>query len=137
MRTNVSQGVQVLRRVLGFLAVIEVKPRLAIIAKLLAELDGMVTRLSAHAVGQETSNRAFHATAKGVQARARELRREYLRPIARMGESLFEDDPTLRKALVMPEGRGYERLIAAALAMANQASERGDRFVAAGSGRIS
>lgn len=40
MRTRVTQGVQVFRRVRDFVAVREVKPPLGVIAKHVEELDG-------------------------------------------------------------------------------------------------
>lgn len=134
MRTKVTRGLQVLRRVRDFLAVTEVTPPLGAIAKHVEELDGVIARLSAHAVGQDASNRGYHSAALLARQKSRRLRKAYLLPVALMGKTLFRNDPALRYDLAMPDGQGYERLIAAGISMAQHAEGRRDRFVAAGFG---
>jgi hypothetical protein len=92
----------------------------------------MVDRLSAHAVEQDASLRAMRASVRKAQAQARVVRGEFMRPVSQMGRALFPSDASLRRALAMPKVKDYQGLITAGLAMADQAAEHKDRFVAAG-----
>jgi hypothetical protein len=134
MRTRTKQGIQVLRRVHDFLAATDVPAALGSVTKHVEALGRLVDRLSAHAVEQDASARAFSASARAAQQQTRALRREFMRPVVRLGKSFVPNDPSLRKALAMPDAQDYEGVIAAALAMAERAEEHKDRFVAAGFG---
>jgi hypothetical protein len=132
MQSLVTQWLEVLRRVLAFLAVTEVKPELGIIAKHVEELKGVIEQLIAEMVSQERSDRAYRSSASTARMQARRLREVFLRPVVGYGKKLFKDEPTLFRMLTMPGGRGYQRLITAAYAVADVAAERKDAFVAAG-----
>jgi hypothetical protein len=123
---------QVLRRAHEFLAANQVAAALGPVTKHVEALGQTVDRLAAHAVGQDENERGFRGSASGARRKARTLQAELMRPIARMAQSLFPDDGDLRQALEMPQVKGYEKLIAASLAMAGRANEHKDRFVAAG-----
>ena len=132
MRRRVSRGQQVFRTACELLTVTEVKPRLGDIVKHVEDLEVVAARLAASAVAQDVSNRAYHAAARAARAQARQLRREYLAPVAGTAKTLFRDEPTVREALAMPKREGYHALVTAAQGMARHAAERKDRFVAAG-----
>ena len=134
MRTEVEQGLLVLRGVRDFLAVTEIKPELGVIAKHVEELDEVIARLTADGVSQERNDRACRSLTRTARVQAHALRRVYLKPVARMGRKLFKNDPMLFRAVAMPPDRGYERLILAANAMADEAASHRASFVAAGFG---
>lgn len=132
MRRRVSTGLQVFRGACDILTVTEVKPRLGVIVNHVEELNDVCSRLAASAVAQDVSNRAYHAAATAARALARQLRREYLVPIAGVAKTMFRDQPMVRDALAMPKTDGYHALVTAAQGMARHAAERKDRFLAAG-----
>lgn len=102
MRTEVTQGLQVLRGVRDFLAVTEIKPELGVIAKHVEELDAVIDRLTADGVSQERSDRARRSMTSAARLQARRQRRVFLQPVAGMGKKLFKNDPTLLRAVAMP-----------------------------------
>jgi hypothetical protein len=134
MRTDVGEGLVSFRGVRDMLVDTEIKPELGTLAKPVETLDDLIKRLTAASVSQDRSARAQRALTSAVQAQARRLRRVYLQPVAEMGKNLAKNDPTLFRAVAMPTGRGHERLIVAANAMADEAEDRRDAFVAAGFG---
>jgi hypothetical protein len=134
MRQKTMRGLQVLRRAHGFLATNQLTCALGPVTKHVEALGQSVERLATYAVDQDENVRGFRGSASGARQKATTLRIELMRPIARMAQLLFTDNAELQHALAMPESRSYEKLIAAALAMAGQADEHKDRFVAAGFG---
>lgn len=134
MRTPTKQGIQVLRRTRDFLKATEVTVALGPISNHIDHLAGVIDRLTAHAVEQDNANRAYRASARAAQELSRGVRQKYLRPVAQLGRALFPNDPVVQQALAMPDARDYQRVIAAALAMAAQAEEHKDQFVKAGFG---
>jgi hypothetical protein len=132
MRTETRKGLQVLRRLRDFLMAIHVMPAIGPIEKLLEQLSGVIEHLSAHAVEQETNERAFRSMARMAQLQARVLRLELMRPVERLGKALFRNDAAILEELTVPASHAYEQVIAAALAMAERVAEHRDRFVAAG-----
>jgi hypothetical protein len=125
-------GLQVLRRAHDFLVSGPKDGSLGPVTKHVEALGQSMDRLGAHAVDQDESGRAFRGNARRAKKIARSLRMNLMRPLARMAQTLFPDEPDVRQALSLQKARGYEHLIAAALAMAGQAAERKDRFIAAG-----
>jgi hypothetical protein len=132
MRQPTQEGLQVLRRAHEFLAASDVTAALGPITKHVEALGQQVDRLATHAVDQYENERGYRASAGAARAKVRTLKTELMRPIARMSQSLFPDDAELRQALAMPKNRGYEKLLAAALAMAGRAAEHKARFVQVG-----
>ncbi len=133
MRLQTMNGLQVLRRLLEFLLTASpLTTLLGSVAKHVEMLGEIVDRLAAHAVEQEQSARGFQASAAVAQALAQSLRVELMRPIARMAQTLFPDDPDLRHSLVLPRSTSYEKTIAGALALAGRVDEHKDRFIAVG-----
>jgi hypothetical protein len=88
--------------------------------------------MMADMVSQERSDRAYRSSASTARMQARRLREVFLRPIVGYGKKLFKDEPSLFRMVTMPGGRGYQRLLTAANAVADVAAERKDAFVAAG-----
>ncbi len=129
MRFRTMQGVQVLRRVRDFLAARDIPVAIGTVAKHVEALTAIVDRLTSHAVEQESRDRAARSATVKKGRLARELRFEYLRPIARAAKSLFPNDLEMRRALQMPPFRDHERLLATAYAVADRVQQHTQKFV--------
>jgi hypothetical protein len=132
MQSPIKLGLQVVERVFGFLGKTELTAALGPVDKQVATLGAVIERLSGHAVQQDESNRAFKAGAREASRLAVALRKEYMRPIAELAQTLFPKDQSMLEALGMPRVRSYEGLIAAALAMAGRVEEHKARFIEVG-----
>ena len=135
MRTNVMQGLQVLRRTSAFLAEENIPAKMGPIAKHVEALNGVIARLTALAAEQEVSDRAFRDSARKAREQARALVREYARPVARQGKLLFPVDSELRASLRLPSRSiSYEALIATVAGFVDRVEEHKAMFVEAGFG---
>jgi hypothetical protein len=129
MKREVRSGLQVLRRTRSFLATIEAKPVFASVAKLLEELDGIVVLLLALAAEQESTGRSARTATEDIHRLERKLRREYLRPIARITRVAFPNDRARRKAVTVPAGVSMEALVAVTRGITSWASGDVERYV--------
>lgn len=132
MKHPVRSGLQVLRRAHDFLASGEVTAAHGPITKHVEALGDINDRLSGHMLTQDDAGRAYRGSTREAKQLASTLRIELMRPVARAAKSLFPDEQMLKGALAMPRTRDYERLIAAAYGIAQQASEHKEQFIAAG-----
>ena len=131
MRVGTREAIQKVRQARDFFADTQMAALLGT-TKPVVELDAALDRLLAHTVEQDLKNRAIGSSVVGSLELARTLRSDLMRPIARLARSLFPDDAELRRALVMPKSKDYERLITAAQAMATTAEANKARFIDAG-----
>jgi hypothetical protein len=134
MHTTQKRSLSMFRRVRELLAT---DADNATIASPLAELDGIIARLSDFGITQDTLNRRTRSFTIHIAQQARTLRRDLLRPAALAARTVYPSlgngALALRTAMRMPKKPGdYEGLIVAANAFANAVDEHSAAFVAAG-----
>lgn len=133
MQQSSQRAVQLFRRTRDFL--VRSQPQVAF-GDLKVHVDTLgatADRLATHAIEQDTRSRQGRAGTATLRRLQRELKLEYMRPIARTSRALFPNDPALLTALRSPgRERRPEALVAAAQAMANTAEKQKERFEAAG-----
>lgn len=132
MRTDHLTRLARFRRVRDFLAT---EPALPGVATPLAELEGVIERLSLLGARQEEHHRRTRALTIAVRAQARAIRTDMMRPIALAARTLrrTEGGDALRTKVRMPNNNGdYESLVHAARGMAAVVEEHAARFVSAG-----
>ncbi len=134
MHATQKRYLSMFRRVRELLTTDAVDPT---IAGPLAELDGVITRLSEHGITQDTLNRRTRSFTVNIGERAPALRRDLLRPAMLAARTVYpaigNGATALRTAMRMPKRPGdYEALIVAAHAFANAVDEHAAAFAAAG-----
>src|SRR5207237_10708731 len=104
MRVTEMQALQLFRRATQFLE--RETPTVAIgdLGPQVGQLKQVADRVAAQAATQDTSKRLGKATADARDVEARDMRDEYMRPIAHLGSALFPSDSELLRALTMPRG---------------------------------
>ena len=132
MRYPVRSGLQVLRRAHDFLTTVDASAAHGPITQHVATLRQIVGRLEAHSVAQEDATRAYRGNTATAHQLVATLRVELMRPVARAAKAFAIDEPALAGDLTMSRARDYERLLAAAYAMAQRAEGHKERFAAAG-----
>ena len=132
MRVRTTQALQVLRRVHEHLTGNDIPVRAGSLAKHLENLDGVIGRLKAHGMEQDSSHRAARAVTVRKERLVTELRQEYMRPISQLAAQLFPEDAEMQRALAMPPFRDHERILNAAHAMIDRATPHKELFVAGG-----
>lgn len=123
---------QTFRRVRDFLRRNGVAVRFAKLDAQLEALDGVVDRLTAHSVEQDTRMRLAKSGTSTVARQVRQLRLEYMAPLSRFGRTLAPNDSALKRALTIPRKTDAEGTVAAALGMADAAESQKGAFVAGG-----
>lgn len=103
----------------------------------LAELDGVIARMSEHGVTQDFLGRRTRALTVTISDMARTLRRDLLRPAVLAARTVSPSHgngaTALRTIMRMPKHPGdYEELVVAAQALANAVEEHSAAFTAAG-----
>lgn len=133
MRITQKSRVQMFRRVRDLLRA-DVVP--ATIQPTLNQLEGVISRLDAHATQQELSTRRTRSGTQSLRDRVRRLRRELLAPVVLVGRAVSITNDTevmaLRSASRMPREGDYEGLLASAQAIAKVVEDHQDAFVNAG-----
>lgn len=134
MHTTQKRYLSMFRRVRELLATDSAH---AAIAGPLAELDGVIARLSEHGVTQDTLGRRTRALTVTIVELARTLRRDLLRPAILSARTVYptlgNGATALRSIMRMPKRPGdYEGLVVAAQALANAVEEHAQAFTAAG-----
>ncbi|MGQ0647245.1 MAG: hypothetical protein ACT4P7_06710 [Gemmatimonadaceae bacterium] len=134
MHTNQKFRLSMFRRVRELLAS---EPATAAIAIPVAELDGVITRLSEFGARQDEHQRRRRALTAALQEQSRMLRHDLMRPVALAARTVFPkesgDGATLRQSVRMPVHRAdYEQLIVTARGMAAAVEEHAARFIAVG-----
>lgn len=133
MQLPSQRAIQLFRRTRDFL--VRSQPQVAF-GDLKVHVDALgaiADRLAQHAIEQDTRSREGRAGTATLRRLLRELKLEYMRPIARTSRLLFPNDAALLTALRSPgRERRPEALVAAAQAMANTAEKQKERFQAAG-----
>lgn len=132
METKVKHGLQTLRRAHAFLDGKELSAALGELAPHVETLNGVIARLEAYASEQEARESAARAATEMKREMARELRGEFLRPIALVARSLFADDPEIRAAFRVPGTRDDEGLIHAGRVFAQRMGDFQEKFAARG-----
>ncbi len=132
MELKTKQGLQTLRRAHAFLAGKDFTAAVGDLKPHLESLDIIVVRLEQFATEQSARNSAARTATDKKRALARELRQEYLRPIAYVGRHLFAHDAQLRQAFRLSGTRDDEGLIQTANAFAERVEEFKDTFAARG-----
>ena len=132
MRARTMQGVTVLRRVRDFLQAREIATAMGPITKHIETLAGIIDRLTAHAVEQESRERAAKAGTNTKHVTERVLRGEFMRPIAGLARSMFPGDASAVEALSMPPFRDHERTLASAYAMVDRVTQHKAAYVSRG-----
>lgn len=132
MELKTKQGLQTLRRAHAFLAGKDFTAAVGDLKPHVESLDAIVVRLEQFATEQAARSSAARTATDNKRTLARELRLEYLRPIAQVGRRLFVHDAELRQAFRLPGTRDDEGLIQAANAFAERVEEFKDRFAARG-----
>lgn len=137
MQSNITQGLQVLQRVAGFLEKeIDIPAKMGPISKHVAAFNAAVERLDALAAEQQASVLGFQVGVRTAQVLARSIVREYVRPVLRSGKILFPANAPIHAALKLPKrgALGYGALIAAVEGVVDQLEENKATFVEAGFG---
>lgn len=135
MKQIAREGIQVFRRSFEFLASSAVTSAHGPITTHANELKSIGEKLNAFGIEQDESTRAHQGLTSSAHAQAETLRVELMRPISHMAQRLFPHEPQLLRALTMPRGRDYERILAAgnafiAVAEAHKATFTGAGFAA-------
>jgi hypothetical protein len=132
MRITHKQAIQVFRRIRDFLGQNSPPVSYGSVEKLVDQLKVVIDRLETFAREQSARASLAQAGTRIKRALAVAIRREFLRPIARAARALFPADTALLQTFPIPKVRDYEGTIAAAEAMAQNASAHKQRFVDAG-----
>lgn len=126
------QTLQRFRRLRDFLARNEPAVAYGDVKGQLGALGAVIDRLTTFAVEQDSRTRASKAGTSTANKLLRELRLQYMRPIARMARALFPDDEALLRGLRLPKQRDAQALISAAEAMADTAGPVKELFIKGG-----
>jgi len=132
MQARTKQGLQTLRRAHLFLTSREYDVAMGTLKPHIESLAELVKRLGEHAIEQDGSTRSARIRTKVKHELAESLRKEYLRPIARIARSLFREDRTLLAGFRVPRSKDSEELVQAAGGIAERAEEHKERFIALG-----
>lgn len=132
MQLRTKHGLHTLRRAYAFLGAQDVRIALGDLGPHVAALQHIIAQLEAHVTEQEARASGARAAAANRQQRLRELRREFLRPIAHMSRTLLGHDPAVRRAFRLPRSRGAEGLLQAANAFIEIAEQHAEAFVSQG-----
>lgn len=132
MQMQQKRTLQTFRRVRDFLRRNAVAVRFAKLDPQLEALSGVVDRLSAYAVEQDTRTRLARSGTSTLARQLRQLRLAFMTPVSRFGRTLAPTDSALKRALTIPRKADAEGLIAAALGMADAAETQKGAFVAGG-----
>lgn len=132
MELRTKQGMRTLRRSHAFLAGKDFTAAVGDLKPHVEALDGILVRLEQFSTDQSARNSAVRTATDHKRELARELRREYLRPIAQVGRRLFAKDAELRQAFVLPKSRDDATLMQTANAFAERVEEFKDKFIARG-----
>jgi hypothetical protein len=118
MEKKDAKELATLTRVAVFLANLPPGTTAGDFATSLAELEEIVTELSAHAATQDTQTRLSRADTQGLAEACRKLREHQMKPIASAAAALLKAPAGYDKALRMPKGKMRLQVqIAAATAM--------------------
>ncbi len=132
MQARTKQGLQTLRRAHAFLTAREYDVAMGTLAPHITTLASVVKQLETHAIEQDGRARSIRIRTTAKRDLARVLRKEYLRPIARLARSLFPDDTALQAGFQLPRRKDAEGLLQAAGGIAERAAEHKERFIAKG-----
>ena len=121
-----------LRSVRDFLDRNELTVRLGPLTPHVATLTSAIDQLEAMVVEQQSRTNLSRAGTTRRNEIARSVLLELMRPVARMAPALFPHDVALRQALAMPRRRQASVVIAAAIAMADNAEPHAKAYIAAG-----
>lgn len=129
-----KQSLSMFRRVRELLTSDTIDPS---IVTPLAQLDGVIERLGAHGIAQDTLGRRTRSFTVTLSEHARMLQRDLMRPAYLAARSVppahFDRGAALRTILRMPRhADDYEALVIAARAFAIAVDEHADIFAAAG-----
>jgi hypothetical protein len=115
MKGPQMQALASFRRVTAFLPTLSLTSDDGDVTPQLAELTGIVNRLSAHAVAQETAQRLARASTKQKAALRQVLRVRHMLPISGIAQALLETPSGFGSAVKTPPAKTRtEKLVAAA-----------------------
>jgi len=132
MKTQHKARLQMLRRVRDFLQPMAGDPALA---APVAELEGVIERLTLQSRRQETHHRQAKHGTQSIETLTRNLRQDLVLPVALLVRTMLPDAvPQVpgTRALSVPRGRDREGLINAAKGLHDVALPHEERLVAAG-----
>lgn len=132
MEIKVKHGLQTLRRAHAFLDGKELSAAIGELAPHVEALGAIIVRLEDFAAEQGARESAARAATEIKRELARELRGEFLRPIALVARRLFANDPEIRAAFRVPASRDDEGLIHASRAFAERMGDFQEKFAARG-----
>jgi hypothetical protein len=132
MRTRIMQGLSTLRRTHEFLRAREYEVPMGELAPHIAQLGAVVAQLTALSVAHDVGMRRMRELTVQRRSLARELRREYMRPLAELGRTLMRDDHSHAKRYPIYRKKDDLGLAEAALSSAKQLQEDIARFVERG-----
>jgi hypothetical protein len=127
-----KQTLQTLRRVRDFVDRTTLDTGLTSVAPHVDALTGVIERLTAFSVEQDSRTRLARAGTTVISRQARRLRVSFMAPIARFGLHLPSLDAPSRQAMSLPRKVDAEGMVAAALGMADAAETRKATFVSGG-----
>lgn len=137
MRSNITQGLQVLRRTSAFLEKeVNIPVKMGPISKHVAAFNAVVDRLETLAAEQHASDRGFQDASQKARDLAKGIVREYVRPLSRLGKVLYPTESPVRATLKLPKhgAVSYGALIAAVEGVADRLEEHKAKFIEAGFG---
>ena len=132
MQLKQLHTLQALRSVRDFLDRNELDVRMGPLAPHIVTLTSSIDRLESVIVEQEAKGKLSRAGTALKKRLARSVLLELMRPIARMAPALFKNDEVLLTALSMPRRRQPAAVLAAAIAMADNAAAHVQEYVAGG-----
>lgn len=132
MEIKVKHGLQTLRRAHAFLDGKAISAAIGELAPHVEALSAVIARLEAFAAEQGARESAARAATEIKRELARELRGEFLRPIALVARRLFANDPEIRAAFSVPASRDDEGLLQASRAFAERMGDFQEKFAARG-----
>lgn len=132
MQARTKQGLQTLRRAHAFLTAREYDVAMGTLKPQIDTLASLVQRLEQHATEQDARARSMRIRTTAKRDLGKVLRKEYLRPIARLARSIFPDDAALQDGFRIPRSKDAEGLLQAAGGIAERAAEHKERFTAKG-----
>jgi hypothetical protein len=132
MRTRTRQGLQTLRRAHQFLAGGTYQTAIGDLTPHVEVLGRLVQEMTQHVADAGHRAQAARVATDDKRAKGDALLLEYLRPIARLADTLFATDSTARAGFRLPRRWNEEVLLQVAEAFVEQCVQHQARFIAGG-----
>jgi hypothetical protein len=132
MQSRTKKDLEVFKRILELLEGMEVTTAFGTVRTYVETLAAIAARISEFAATQIASINAAKAGTERAREASRVLRDGFMRPVSKLGRSLFPNDPAIRKELRLPRRHDHQGVIAAGNAMAKLATVHKELFIKAG-----